>query len=452
MHHESTNDFTKSVNLPAQEDYPSVPLWALLFFSGYVIVWYLQVGERIDALGAIRIEFIYAALATCVAILLIGNIEINSPLNGYLIAYLVVLLIQVPLSRDFDASWNIFINRIVKFAFLGFFIVAFVKSPRGLRFFLVAFLMACMKIGQEGFYGKITGGMMWQNQGVMRLHGTTSLYGHPNSLSGNALGTLPFVFCFFPLSRRFVKCALVVLAVFAVTIVLYSGSRTGYVGIIVFLFAIVAWSKNRIKAMLFLTIICLGIIPMIPQQYVDRFYSIFTQKEAEGSSSEARIVILKDAWEVFLENPLGIGVAAFPKVRRERFGRSQDTHNLYLEVATNLGIQGFVVFALLVSQLLRTLKRLERTFSDQLQSIRSINECPMADDHCKDLALLHATAKAVFLFVIIRLCLGLFGMDLYEIYWWFAIGLTIALWNINRYSSEISERLLVESQASDCSL
>jgi len=39
-------------------------------------------------------------------------------------------------------------------------------------------------------------------------------------------------------------------------------------------------------------------------------------------------------------------------------------------------------------------------------------------------------ARAVSLFIIIRLGLGLFGMDLYEIYWWFILGLAISLNNI----------------------
>ena len=44
-------------------------------------------------------------------------------------------------------------------------------------------------------------------------------------------------------------------------------------------------------------------------QYKDRFKSI-TGKEAEGSSKEARILILEDALQIFLENPLGVGLAS----------------------------------------------------------------------------------------------------------------------------------------------
>ena len=56
--------------------------------------------------------------------------------------------------------------------------------------------------------------------------------------------------------------------------------------------------------------------------------------------------------------------------------------------------------------------------------------------HIKDLELVVACARGLFLFVIVRLILGVFGMDLYEIYWWFAIGLTIAIFNIGRAAEE----------------
>jgi putative inorganic carbon (hco3(-)) transporter len=46
----------------------------------------------------------------------------------------------------------------------------------------------------------------------------------------------------------------------------------------------------------------------------------------------------------------------------------------------------------------------------------------------KDLQLIDATAVATSAFLVIRLVIGMFGMDLYEICWWFAIGTTFALY------------------------
>ena len=85
-------------------------------------------------------------------------------------------------------------------------------------------------------------------------------------------------------------------------------------------------------------------MPLIPSGYIERAETIFTQKDKEGNSTGTRKEILRDAWTVFLDNPLGVGVGAFPAVRQQRFGRTQDTHILYLEIGTNLGIQGLIIF------------------------------------------------------------------------------------------------------------
>jgi putative inorganic carbon (hco3(-)) transporter len=422
------------------EDYPYVHKIALILFAGYVITWYLQVGERIKPLGSIRFELIYALFLTCVAMSIRGK-KFGSPLSGYIVAYIIALLIQIPFSCDLDTSVLIFYNRIIKFSFLAFFIIAFVRSPTGLRYFLGAFFLACMKIGQEGLIGRITGGMIWENQGVMRLHGSTSLYAHPNSLSGNAIGTLPFILFLFPISPILIKAALSVQSMFAANIILYTASRTGYIAIIAFLLVVIGKNRANLKKLIAISLIGLVCIQFLPEQYIERFQSIFTGQEAQWHSSETRIQILKDAVYIFLRHPLGVGIAAFPKIRMDTFGRFQDTHNLYLEVATNLGVQGFIIFFLFVINMLKILKSLKIDFAQQIAMFMETDKRPEILSHIKDLQLMKATSESVFLFIILRLVLGLFGMDLYEIYWWFAFGLTVALWNMNKYASAKTMKL-----------
>src|SRR5262249_50419028 len=62
-----------------------------------------------------------------------------------------------------------------------------------------------------------------------------------------------------------------------------------------------------------------------------------------------------------------------------------------------------------------------------------------------DLKFMHATANALWVFLVIRLVVGAFGMDMYEVYWWFMSGLTIALFNINRIARAKTEALVKES-------
>jgi putative inorganic carbon (hco3(-)) transporter len=125
------------------------------------------------------------------------------------------------------------------------------------------------------------------------------------------------------------------------------------------------------------------------------------------------------------------------------FGRSQDTHNLYLEVATNLGIQGLIVFLFFVAKMGSSLNKSINSVIKQKNEIQDIIEktniaqqyAVNAHKHRKDLELIEAAARATILFLIVRLALGLFGMDLYEIYWWFSLGLTVSIFNLTKLAA-----------------
>lgn len=431
--------------------YQEIPTFILLLFCGYVIEWYLQVGDRITGLGAIRFEFIYAACLSVLALYYTSPSSFECPLIKYFILYFVVIAIQVPLSYNIASSWQIFIDRIVKFAFMAWFIITFVKSPRGLIFFFTAFMLACMKMGQEGLIGRIRGGLIWENQGILRLHGVTSLYIHPNSFSGMAVGTLPFIIVFFPIVNKYLKVLLVVQAIFAFNIIIYTGSRTGYVATLLFALYLLYKSKiNKFKLLIALPLLALIFIQFIPESYINRFESIYTLSGEGRSSEESRIQIIEDAWAIFLDHPFGVGVGAFPFIRQDLFGRSQDTHNLYLQIATNLGIQGLIIFGLLIYKMLSILNRCRQGFSAQIVLLLSRNISDQeATWHLKTLKILEASALGVYLFVLVRLALGLFGMDLYEIYWWFAGGLTIAIYNLNEVATQQTELFLIDSQFTD---
>lgn len=429
-----------------ENEYPRVPLAPLLMFCVYVLIWYLQIGARVHFLGAIRIELLWAIPLTILAVQ--QRPQFRSPAAILIIMYFLALITQIPLSQDFPTSWTVFVDRIIKFSFMALFIISFVKSPRGLVFFIGAFLLACLKMGQEGLFGVITGGLIWENQGVMRLHGSTSNYAHPNSFAGMALGTLPFIFYLFPLCPAYLKITFLIFLGLNANIILYTGSRTGYFGLLGFLIVGFLRSNKKLRLLLIGLPVIILCVSLTPPDYKERFMSSFTHQEKAGHSSEARIQILKDAYPVFLKYPFGVGVSAFPAVRTRMFGRFQDTHNLYYEVATNLGIQGFIVFFAYITTMLVLLHKMERSFKDQLLAVQEAidNHPPDTDGRLavvrRELLLMRAVASAVFMFLIIRLTLGLFGHDLYEIYWWFAGGLTIALYNMQDIAYDRTQEVL----------
>lgn len=390
----------------------------------YIFAWYLQLGNRIDILGDIRFEFFLGSfLVVCAIIRLLNDKQKATPLRKPIVIFFSILVFYTIFSYDHSRSWEVFYERVLKFSMLALFFTAFIRTPWALKLAITAFLLAMMKLGQEGFVGWLTGSMIWENQGVPRLHGQQGgLYGHPNSFSGMAVGCLPFIYYFYPIANKIQKLALAALGICCIVIIVFTGSRTGYVatGLLIAYFW---WEKERVGKLKFLALAALllpVILYLLPPDYIDRFISIFTLEEKEGASTEARLGIIKDAFAVFLSHPWGVGVSAFPSVRMDMFGRYQDTHNLYLELLTNLSVFGLGAFAYLVSSAIKINSRIRA------------NLMPKINSKSQDVSFINACARAILAFTLARLFLGLFGMDTYEIYWWFIAGVTISIWRIDQ--------------------
>ena len=435
--------------------YPKVAIIWTVLFSFYVVTWYLELGKRVSILGQIRFEFILGCILICGAVISIiraGEFSRTQGLAKYVMLYFVVVALQVVFTEDFSRSSFVFVDRILKFSCMTLFIVAFVKSPFHLRVFIGSFMLSCMKIGQEGLVGKITGNMVWENQGVMRLHGPPgTLVGHPNSLAGNALGTIPFIYYLFPLAPKLVKVAFLIQVLFAANIILFTGSRTGYLGFLIMCLVMFLRSSAKKKFVICAALAALLILPLLPQQYTERFSTTFVGKEKEGQSKAERLEILGDSLEVFTQHPLGVGLGAFRTVRMLELHKiPMDTHNLYTEILTETGIQGFVVFTLLILTMLSQLRKVERSLLDQTEEIRKcLNDTGQVDQrlsplqkHYSDLLFMRGVCSSVLLFIVTRLSVGFFGHDLYEIYWWFGVGLTISLTNMDSWAKKRTAEMI----------
>jgi O-antigen ligase len=399
----------------------------LSYLTGaYLFFYYLEASLRWPVLQSIRFHFVFGLLLTVLCLfkmlsskkepkkLTFGKVKkIDQPLVNITYILIAILGFYTIFSMDREVSNRIYMDRVIKFSLVTFFIYMSVDKIKDLQVIVVFILLAWFKVGSEGFLGWITGSMMWQNQGIQRLHGATAFVGHPNSFSAFGLGCIPFaLFLLKSANGLIAKAFLSSLLLFSFVIVLFTGSRSGYVA----LFLIIIWlflqmKKNKGKMILVSVLIILAVAPIIPEQYYGRFESIYTGKAAGGDSSGTRMVIMEDAVAIYLEYPFGIGVQAFSRVRMDMFDRFQNIHMLYLEVLTNIGPIGFIVFAMFVMRLLKLNKW----------------NIARAELFPKDpqLIFLMAISKAVIAFVLLRLFFGLFAMDLYEPHWWLMLGLTL---------------------------
>ncbi|NRB40053.1 MAG: O-antigen ligase family protein [Pseudomonadales bacterium] len=409
--------------------FKNVPFFTIL--TGlYIIICFLHFGERFPSLGAMRIQFIVGGVLCVMAIITLPkHKKVDS--NGVLtVTYLLIVYLSIycVFSYDRELSIDVYINKVLKFSALALFINAFCRTTKTLQFFLVCMFFAWLKLGQEGFWGWFTGSMMWENQGIQRLHGSVSIYRHPNSFSGFAVGTLPFLFFIYPvLTARWHKLIFQILGLFVLLIILTTGSRTGYVATCAFLgYYVYGLKIGKAKAALVLILLAGIAVISIPQSYKDRFTSIYTLEEAEGNSSGTRLEIIEDSWQVFKANPMGVGVGAFPTVREKMFGRTQDTHNLYLEILTNIGPLGLLLFFIFIRKVMKLNKDNILKNRQLLKQMEIDSDSPSHREYL-DRRFLIAVSNAVIGYLWVRLILGLFGMDFYEIYWWLALGLTLSV-------------------------
>lgn len=392
------------------------PVFYLFLF--YIMVWWLQLGGRLGKrFGTeIRLEAVIAVMLLLATYLdaFRRKTEEKSGFTPYVAVYFVVLLLQVLIAWNTDRAWGVYIDNVLKYSVMGLLISRFVRTPQQLRWLVFVWLLACWKGTLEGVVGGITGSLIWENQGVMRLNGN-GLWAHPNSFSQFALGAIPFCFYLYPLLKKnWMKAGLISLFCFATYVVIYTGSRTGYLGYLFMLILFYFQSSKVIRKRLFVALLIVTPVTLMvmPASYQERFMSSFSGKEKEGNSKGARIALYEQGLSVFIKYPFGVGVGNYREANQLYYGRAMDQHNLYLESLTELGIHGALVFAFLLIKIDSVIRTI-------------ISKTSQADD--EDARLVNAVARSLYLYFCIRLFLDLFSMDLYGIAWWFIIGIASSM-------------------------
>lgn len=422
----------------------------LVFFT---VSYYTQLGVRLKFLGAIRHELLLGVVLLTMSILSIVHTRPLLASQQKLIAgtllFIMVQAIQVPLAVDVQAANYTFTEYVLKQALYCLFIVCLVRSPRQFFGVVGAFVFSMFWVYREAVRGLISGSLVWISQGIYRLHGAVPRYHHPNGLSLAACMVLPFIFYLIPVFRRYLWVTLFFVAtiVLASLCIINTGSRAGYVGLLALIPYWILDGPGRLRRLAIAVLIGIIVIPAVPDQYKGRFESI-TGEEVAGRSREARHQILIDAWEVFKKYPFGTGLQGFQVVRMEMFGRHQDTHNLYAQIATHLGIQGIIVFGLFAwalfhsqIQVLAQLRRAKLNIGRQSTTLRSRDRRASAY-YIFEINLLIAMVRGLRMLLYFLLVNGLFAHTLYHVIWYFIAGLTIASGHIAAAIVENEKRVV----------
>jgi O-antigen ligase len=195
------------------------------------------------------------------------------------------------------------------------------------------------------------------------------LFGNPNDMALNLVTFLPLAVALALIRGRPLLRAFALLGVPAMAAaIVFTKSRGGTIGLVAMLLVLLyqIWRiRPRVAALIVL--LCVAALPMLPASFTYRMSSIYNAEEDPTGSREARRRLLREGYEAFLANPMvGLGAGQFSNYQPQRRDEPwRETHNSVLQVASELGIFGLLLFVVLVvsgfAAVLRATRALRRT-------------------------------------------------------------------------------------------
>ncbi len=390
----------------------------------YTIVFYSQIAGRYPVLAPFRVEFVIGAILLFIIVFKIINNEIDLKENNLSYAALVFLLacgITIPFAFVKTRALETYIQ-LLKFFSIYFMIISCINTEEKQKTFFYLYLSMISLLFIEPFILSLKGEGFRYNNHMMRLYGVTGFFEHPNQLGGIVSANLPFFYYMFLYHKSlYSKITFLILICIAVWVVMLTQSRTAFIGVIAF--ALFVWLLNKKKIFYLIIFIVSATIAwqFAPEQTKSRFSTlgksveVITAKEdtfkgdLELGSVNSRFMLLKRSFMIFLKNPLlGVGIGCYPSVSGRRWNSWFPTHCLYTQALSEIGLIGTFAFSFVLFKMFKNIKlskdllfaNNDKTFHYHLNS-------------------------ALFMFLAIRLVIGLFGHDLYRNWWWLAAGLSV---------------------------
>jgi len=403
----------------------------------YTVIFFSQIGGRIPILGAVRVELLSGSFLLFCIFYKIFNREFEvetNPVNKAAFFFLSACFITIPFAYYKSYSIEIFI-RLLKFFAIYIMIVAGIQSEKQLKGFIWIYVLVVAYIFTDAFSYAIRGMHIRYNSGAMRLFGF-GIFAHPNGLGGLIAGSLPFFYYLMKSQRAWLKKSfLVVLILIGLRTIMYTNSRTAFVGVVAFGLCLFLFSKKKLRMIAFIIISGILVWHFAPSETKERFLSLkeanrYVQGTDDGSDAMGnRIQLIKNSFKIFLRYPItGAGVGNFFTINGHENDMWLPAHNQYLQMLSETGIIGSFAFIFLIVAISRNLN----------ESFRIIYEKKMED------SFLHYLTISVSVFLLLRLVIGLFGDELYDNCWWIAGGLSLVIVRIlSNYDDRISDNSIV---------
>jgi O-antigen ligase len=385
-----------------------------LFLCGYLFLFIERPWEVWSQLAPYRIERIYMIVA--IGIFVVFSIWREGHIRWgahpfWVTAFLALHYALAPLafnqSAALDQAFEYF-----KMAVFYFLVIWSISSESQLQRLIQAYI-GVMGLYMVHSFREYLAGRHLYRMGMMRMVGVDQFANDPNTFAGSLVLSLPFLWLLFRTEGYgILKWSCLIYFGLALTCIVLTGSRAGFLSLVVFIFLIVGQARGKRLFFAVVAALLLGLAgwQIMPEDKRLRIETIWDPQAGPASaqrSTEGRIEGLKAGLRMLAVSPLtgvGAGGANFIQYRVAMGdGLASQAHNLAGELLGEMGLVGGLVF---VAQVITAFRAAGRTIRLLPSPLRGGFEAPVAR-----LAIACRQSLVLLLFS------GLFGHNLYRVNW-----------------------------------
>jgi putative inorganic carbon (HCO3(-)) transporter len=343
--------------------------WYLVF----IVSWFLHLPARIPFLGLLRADLVLVVILGLLAMKKSNEVRATTRTGRLIMILVVYAILTFPFVEWPGSVLKSGLPNLIKAAIFYYFTLAFVRTERDLRrFILVLVVCQVLRILEPvylnlayGYWGSAAS-MSGGTEFLQRLSGSPSDVVNPNGLAWVICTVLPFLYFMQHLSWKH-RLAFFTVAPICLHALALTGSRSGVIAFAILFVAILIKSRRRVLLLAAGTVaIVIGYSNLSPDMQ-DRYLSIFGEGDKNAATAEQRVEAMDGQFRVAMRRPIlghGLGTSTEANFHFNDSGPyaglALPAHNLYIELIQEIGLVGFVIFILLMFSIISDVVRSAR--------------------------------------------------------------------------------------------
>lgn len=376
----------------------------------YTCISITRPGVYFPLLGKIRFEMIVALVMLIIIIVSqerrhLLSLHRNQISRNLFIFFGVVILSMfqaLDFQTAFDKTWEF-----AKIYAFGLLILALVRTDRDLKIFLWTFGILMAWIGYEPIYNFLSGVVTVRGEVSYSVASTGRGAGHV-ALGIYLVQGLIFLW-YLTVSNKNAKQKLTgsFLLIFCLIAIMISGSRGAIVGLVFTSLLISYFSQHRLRYLIASCLIFFVALSSMGSGYLSYMSTILEFGQSD-SSAYSRIDGLRHGVEMLVKKPiLGVGPGCYPVARKLWFGWGLWSHNIYGQIAGDLGLAGILTWSIFIYSYLK--------------------KCFLMRNSLKSDSWYYSILTALIVANIVSLILGFFAHILYGYFWYMSAAIIVVI-------------------------